>query len=199
MSHRALTDGSTKTLTLADWAALDEDEEGELVDGHIEEEEVPDWIHETVVVWLASLLRAWAAPRGGFVAGSEIKYAVGPRRGRKPDLSAFFPGGKVPPRRGLVRIPPDLVVEVVTPTPRDGRRDRVEKTADYASFGVRWYWIVDPELRSFEVLELAADGRYAHALGATDGTIDRVPGCEGLSIDLDSLWAEIDRLAAAEE
>src|SRR3990172_859425 len=130
MSQRATVDGSTAPLSLADWAAFAEDEEGELVDGRIEEEEVPDWIHETVVAWLVSVLRCWAVPRGGFVAVSEIKYAVGPRRGRKPDLSAFFPGGKVPPRRGLVRIPPDLVVEVVTPTPRDGRRDRVEKTAD---------------------------------------------------------------------
>jgi Uma2 family endonuclease len=65
---------------------------------------------------------------------------------------------------------------------------------DYAAFGVRHYWLVDPELRSLEILELRADGLYAHVLGAASGVLDEIPGCEGLTLDLDALWAEIGRL-----
>jgi hypothetical protein len=46
--------------------------------------------------------------------------------------------------------------------------------------------IVDPALRSFEVFELAPDKRYVKALGAADGLLTDVPGCAGLTIDLDA-------------
>ena len=181
-------------LSLDEWFALPEDEPGELVDGHLEEEEVPDYLHEHLVMLLGRLLGNWILPQGGLVAGSEAKFAVGSGRGRKPDLTVYLPGGRRPPARGLIRVPPDIAVEIVSPTPRDGRRDRVEKLADYAAFGVAWYWLLDPQLRSLEVLELDAQGRYLHVLGASTGTLRQIPGCEGLTLDLDELLAAIDNL-----
>ena len=185
--------------TLADWSAMPEDDPGELIDGRLVEEEVPDGVHELLVALLIRILGNWVFPLGGVVLGSDAKLGLSPERGRKPDLSVYLPGRRMPPRRGLIRVPPDIAVEVVSPTPRDGRRDRVEKVEDYARFGIRYYWIVDPELRSLEVLELGADGRYARALGAAAGPTVSVPGCDVLTLDLDSLWAEIDRLPSEDD
>jgi Uma2 family endonuclease len=196
MSQSALPESWTdRPMSIEAWAALPEDEPGELVDGRLTEEETVGYTHEVVVIWLATLLRTWIAPRGGLVGGSDARFAVKPTRGRKPDLTVYLPGSRRPPGQGLIRVPPDLAVEVVSPTPRDGRRDRVEKVKEYAAFGVRWYWIVDPQLRTFEVLELGGDGRYTHACSAADGVVATVPGCEGLSLDLDALWSEVERFS----
>jgi Uma2 family endonuclease len=156
------------------------------------EEEMASWDHEQVVVWLARVFGNWAEEHGAQVGGSEAKFGIRQNRGRKPDLSVYLRDHRFPPRRGVIRVPPSIAVEVVTPTPRDQRRDRVEKVADYAEFGVRWYWLLDPELRTFEILELGLDGRYVHAVGATEGSVE-VPGCPGLVIDLEALWRKLDQ------
>jgi Uma2 family endonuclease len=183
-----------RPLSVAEWAALPEDEPGELVDGRLVEEEMPDLGHEVVVSWLVRLLGSWLRPRGGIVVGSELKLGLASGRGRKADVAAYLPGHPPLPRHGAVRIPPDLLVEVVSPTSEDRHRDRIDKRADYAAFGVRWYWLVDPEAKNIEVLERAGDAGYTAALTASAGTISHVPGCEGLVLDLDALWAELDEL-----
>ena len=181
------------------WAGLPEDEPGELVGGVLVEEEAADWIHETAVGWLVQFFRAWAIPRGGRVATSELKYLLGKGKGRKPDVSVLLAGSKPPPGRGAMRRPADIMIEVVSPSPRDVRRDRLEKRAEYAKFGVRWYWLLEPATRMLEIYELGPDGRYVVVLGAEGGRIDAVPGCERLVLDLDELWAEIDGLGEEEE
>jgi Uma2 family endonuclease len=195
--HPLLDEAVHGEISLADWFALAEDERGELVDGHLVEEELPNYVHEILVILLGSLLRGWFVPKGGFVGGSDAKLAVGPKQGRRPDLTVYFAGTLLPPRSGIIAQPPDIAVEIVSPTPRDGRRDRVEKVADYSSFGVRYYWILDPQLRSLEILKRGPQGRYEHLLGATEGTLD-IPGSDGFVLDLDAVWAEIDRFEARE-
>lgn len=182
---------SRPKLTHESWAALAEDEPGELVDGVLEEEEMPSFIHEVVVIWIGAVLRAWAASRGGFVAGSGLKLKVSPHRGRMADLVVYFRRGKVQ-ARGLVTVPPDVVVEIVSPDPRDQRRDRIVKHDEYAAFGVSYYWLVSPELRSVEVLALGPDGKYVHAQNLTSGSA-AIVGCDGLELDLDALWREVER------
>jgi hypothetical protein len=46
---------------------------------------------------------------------------------------------------------------------------------------VAWYWLLDPQLRSLEILQLAPQGRYLHVLGASAGILEKIPGCEGLT------------------
>jgi Uma2 family endonuclease len=193
MSQQATAQAGGHSMTLAAWADMDEDESGELVDGRLVEEEDVGAEHDVAGSWLNWVLRSWVAPRGGIVGVSDTRFGVSRTCGRKPDAYVYL-AGRMPPRRGLVTIPPDIIVEVVSPRPKDARRDNVEKVREYAAFGVRFYWIVDPATRTFHILELTADGRYVLATAASEGKVDPVPGCEGLVLDLDALWAEVDKM-----
>ncbi len=181
-------------MTLREWGELPDDVAGEWVDGVLEEEELTTEVHDGIAGLLFAVLFGYFRPRGGFVFLPDRKYAVSRGRGRKPDVSVFFPGRKgLTGRARLTPVPPDIAVEVITPTPRDQRRDRVDKRRDYARFGVRWYWLVDPSARTVEILELGPKG-YTHVADGDSGRL-RVPGCRGLVIDLDDLWREAERLA----
>ncbi|MEQ1564944.1 MAG: Uma2 family endonuclease [Myxococcota bacterium] len=181
-----------RSVTLDEWSRLPEDEPAEWVDGWLVESEVPDWVHETIVVWLVAQIKGWARAHEARVAASGVRYAVTATRGRAPDLSVFLDGRRPPPK-GLVRIPADVMIEVISDASSDVRRDRVEKLSEYAQFGVRWYWLVDPQLRTLEILELRA-GVYAHVGAAASGLVEAIPGFPDLSLDLDALWADVDAL-----
>jgi Uma2 family endonuclease len=167
------------------------------VEGWLVEEEVAEVIHEAIVAWLVRVLGNYFAPRKGWVFGSDVKFAVSRRRGRKPDVTVYLPGSRLPPRRGLVRVAPDICVEVVSFSPADRRRDRIDKHDEYAAFGVRWYWIIDPEARTFEIFERLDGGRYVLAAHGASGILHPLSGFD-LTLDLDALWAEIDELPEAE-
>jgi Uma2 family endonuclease len=192
------TSGFGRMLSVEEWLNLPEDEEGEFVEGRLVEEEVPDAIHELTIAWLIRLFGIWLSNKG-FVFGSELKILTACDRGRKPDVVVFLPGAVPPPRRGPITKPPDILLEVVTPSPRDERRDRIEKMAEYARFGVKYYWLIDPALGAFEIFELTTEGYYQKVVGITSGVIDPVPGCAGLKVDVDALWKELERLGEIQE
>jgi Uma2 family endonuclease len=185
-------------MTLDEWADLPDEQDGEFVDGWLVEEEVPDFLHELIVGWLLAKLVPWAHERGGVAGASDAKFAVAKNRGRKPDLTVFLPR-RLPPARGLVRVPPEIAVEIVSSRPRDRRRDRVEKSAEYGAFGIAWYWLVDLEPLRLEIHRLSDDATYTLVLAASAGVIGEVPGCPGLVLDLDELGAYIARLPRGDD
>src|SRR5262245_2927426 len=102
MGRRAISveSPSEQRMSLDEWAAMPEDQPGELVEGRLVEEELADTPHEAVVGWVSYRLMSWSEPRKGVVLGSEAKFAVSPSSGRKPDLSVFFSIDRKLPRRG---------------------------------------------------------------------------------------------------
>lgn len=180
-------------VTLEEWVSLPEDVPCEFVDGRLVEEEAPDYLHEVLVAWLARVFGNWGEQSGAIVGASEAKFTLSPTRGRKADLTVYL-GGRRPPPRGVVTIPPDIAVEVLSPSARDQRRDRVEKMEEYARFGIRFYWLIDPQQRVLEIYELGSAGSFVRRVQATRGSLQEVPGAPGLMLDIDAMWSKIDAL-----
>ena len=59
---------------------------------------------------------------------------------------------------------PDLAIEVISPGSENARRDRIAKRQLYGKFGVKEYWIVDPEKRNIEVYLLDGLSLMLHAV-----------------------------------
>ena len=73
---------------------------------------------------------------------------------------------------------PALAVEVVSPGRENARRDRVVKLQVYGKFGVKEYWVADPQSRTLEIYRVA-DGVLAHAAtlrGEEEITSPALPG-----------------------
>ena len=76
--------------------------------------------------------------------------------------------------------PPDLAVEVVSPGSR--RFDSQTKKEDYERFGLREYWLVDPERRSMTFYRRDDQGRFVEAL--IDGDVFRSEAVPGFELEL---------------
>lgn len=80
---------------------------------------------------------------------------------------------------------PDLVVEIVSPG--SVRRDRYEKLALYARFGVKEYWILDRGNRSLEVLTLTDEKYVVHSAAEETGHVTSKV-LRGLKVKLSDLF-----------
>jgi Uma2 family endonuclease len=100
---------------------------------------------------------------GGFILNPDPATVVAPDVG-------FFRGDRYPggmPDRGFLPLPPDLAVEVISPT--DRKADIAEKQALYTSAGVPLVWWVDPERRTVTVYQAGAEPEVIEATGVLNG------------------------------
>jgi len=84
-----------------------------------------------------------------------------------------------------IDVRPDWICEVLSPS--NAAHDRITKRHLYAEHGVPFYWIVDPDARTFEALRLH-EGAWMDA-GSFDHTATaRVPPFEAIELEIGRLF-----------
>ena len=91
----------------------------------------------------------------------------------RPEL-VFIQADRVAENWERVRVAPDLVVEIISPETR--RYDSETKKADYEHYGIREYWLIDPDRATMTFYRLESNG-YVEAAAQDDRfASEAVPG-----------------------
>ena len=177
-----------RRLTLEDYLALPDDADYEIIDGvlYVAPRSRPG--HQIVAGCLAARLTLHAEKHGLGVAIPDVDLIIESRNTYiSPDIMYFvadrFAGVDL---EQMIRIIPDLVIEVVSPTSAD--YDRWTKRRLYAELGVPHYWIVDPDRRTITEHILAPTGDYNERIIAPPEPF-RPSLFPDLTIDLAQLFA----------
>ena len=123
----------------------------------------------------------WILAEQRFVGPDPERHTLEPdlagwRKERMPVLQSPYP-----------MIAPDWACEVISPESKT--RDRGLKMQAYATLGVGWYWLVDPQLRSLEVFALRHGSWEPVASFSGDASVCAAP-FEAVPFDLEALWVE---------
>jgi Uma2 family endonuclease len=158
----------------------------ELYDGEVYVCPAPFPRHQIATQELFSPLRQYALRTGGLVLVSPIDIVFDQFNVLQPDI-AFFQAS----RRHHVsldkvtRVPPDVVVEVISPG--TVRNDLGRKKATFAQFGVPEYWLLDPHIERMERHSLA-NGTYECTLSVAPGADFRSDVIDGFACAVSSLF-----------
>jgi Uma2 family endonuclease len=172
------TTAEPRTYTPEDLLAMPDRKNYELVDGNLVELNV-----STLSSWVASELNALLrnhcrdhAPAWIFGADCGCQCFPGhPRKVRKPDISLVRRERLAAEQldEGFLTIPPDLVVEVVSPN--DLAYEVMAKVKEYLGAGVRLVWVVYPPTRFVQIHRGDGSAAIVHDGDELDGE-DVVPG-----------------------
>lgn len=144
-------------MTYADLERLPEDgPRFELYDGVLSEVPAPIPRHQRVAFNAAEILKNYERETGGLMLTAPTDIVLDDYNVVQPDV-VFF--GRDHARTidlyRAIRIPPELAVEVLSPT--TAAIDRGKKLRLLARFGVSEYWLVDPIANTLEQLVLAGE------------------------------------------
>lgn len=147
----------TPRFTYADLRQMPDDgRRYEVIEGELCVSPAPKTRHQQASMALSILLgRAQEAGFGQALAAPVDVY-LDDQNGVEPDLLFILTEHLDIITEDDVRGVPDLVVEILSPSTR--ARDLGAKLRLYARFGVRVYWVVDPEAETVAVFEPSGGG-----------------------------------------
>ena len=145
-----------KLSTYEDYAKLPEGAGYQLVGGEIIVTPAPGKRHQYIVLKLIKLLDDYVeVNKLGEIAIAPRDVYFGPHDTYQPDILFIAADRLDISAEDRVNGAPDLVVEVLSPS--TAYYDLRKKYRTYEKYGVKEYWIVDPEEKSIEIYSLNDD------------------------------------------
>lgn len=147
---------TTETIrwTIADLELFPDDgKRYEIIDGELLVTRAPHWRHQKLCVRIGARLDAWSQETGLGEAAVTPGIIFSEADNVIPDV-VWISNERLASsldESGHLTAAPELVVEVLSQTEKDKKRDRTLKLKLYSSQGIREYWIFDPERREVEV------------------------------------------------
>ena len=143
---------STVRFTYHDYLLVPDERRAEIIDGDLIREPSPGYGHQLVVKNLLRLLdRHVGLLKPGVVLQGPLDVILSDEDIVLPDI-IYISRERYSIIRKNIHGAPDLVVEVLSP--RDAARDRELKMKLYAKYGVKEYWLADPQTETVEVYAL---------------------------------------------
>jgi Uma2 family endonuclease len=142
---------STIRFNYQDYLQLPEDKRYEILEGDLYVVPAPNTRHQRISKRIQTALILQIEQKGlGEVFGAPYDVVFSDENIAQPDI--LFVRKERIAIIGEANLPgaPDLVVEILSPGTR--KKDFAIKRKIYAKFGVREYWIVDPDANTLEVL-----------------------------------------------
>jgi Uma2 family endonuclease len=140
-------------LTIADLDAMPEDgNRYEIIEGELFVSCAPSLRHQRIVGWLMCFFNQFllANPIGEALPGPGVIFSN--FSGVIPDVVYISNARRAEIAAGdRVTGAPDLVIEILSPGAENKRRDRHSKRQLYRKYGVKEYWIIDPDNLTIEV------------------------------------------------
>lgn len=138
-------------ITLEQYEALPENIRAEVFDGQISYMASPSQAHQIISMELSTILNTYLKSKNGscrvFHAPFDVKLSDKPLTIVQPDLMVICDKNKLDGKR--CNGAPDFIIEIVSPSnPSD---DYIRKLYYYKNYGVREYWIIDPQRKSITV------------------------------------------------
>lgn len=175
-------------LTVSDLEQItDDDRKHELIGGELYVTASPMRRHSRVASHIGHRLWEYAERHGGEVHNDGGIY-FSERDFLQPDAMYLSAATTARTGRKWVDVPPDLVVEVSSPSTR--RRDRGIKLDFYSERGVVEYWFVDLDADRIDVYRRRPDGPFAPPLVAGRGDEVAPPHLPGLVADVEDLLGQ---------
>ena len=145
----------------------------------------PSYYHQKVALRFYRQLDDWVASHKlGDVIAAPIDMVLSPHRVTQPDV-AFISRDRLSIIKRVINGPVDLAAEIVSLGHRN--RDRIEKRDLYEQYGVREYWLIDPEAKTVEVLHLE-NGRYQLFMRCSPGQTAASKLLPGFEIEVAALF-----------
>lgn len=131
----------------------------ELYDGEVCVVPSPILLHQVVAMRLWRMLDDYATQTGGLAVASPMDVVFSQYDVVQPDIVFLTADSmRTVSLADRVRQPPDLAVEVLSPS--TASNDRGRKLRMFQRYGVPEYWIVDPTAKTIEMYRLA-ESAYA--------------------------------------